>query len=162
MISRREVTIVKEDAQGRPVFSYMGEVVYADERLTVAHCPWPSECTMDLGGLVIGPGDIFVEYYYPDQWFNIFAVHDAIGRLKGWYCNVTRPAQITTDQTQWQDLALDLLVLPDGQQRVLDEDEFARLTLGADEVQQARQALACLHCQAAEGRAPFWGSAQRG
>jgi hypothetical protein len=155
MISQREVTIVKEDSQGRPVFSYAGAVVYVDERVTVARCPWPSERSMDLGGLVIAPGDLFIEYYYADQWFNVFAIHDAVGRLKGWYCNVTRPAQILADQIAWQDLELDLLVLPDGRQRVLDEDEFAELALESDECHQTAEGLARLRRWATEGRAPF-------
>ena len=39
-------------------------------------------------------------------------------------------------------VALDLLVFPDGRQEVLDEDEFAALNLDADDQHSARAALA--------------------
>jgi hypothetical protein len=39
-------------------------------------------------------------------------------------------------------LALDLLVFPDGRQMVLDEDEFAELSISAEKRAKARAALA--------------------
>ena len=48
------------------------------------------------------------------------------------------------------DLALDLLVFPDGSQLVLDEDEFAALNLSPSEQAAARQALAELQSSFSE------------
>ena len=60
-------------------------------------------------------GDRFVEWFYSDRWYNIFQMHDVDDdRLKGWYCNLTRPARIETDAIYAEDLALDLMVYPDG------------------------------------------------
>ena len=54
-----------------------------------------------------------------------------------------------------EDLALDLVVYPDGRSRVLDEDEFAALPLSAEERSRARRALEELQelCRRREG--PF-------
>ena len=55
----------------------------------------------------------------------MFEIVDAQHTLKGWYGNVTRPARITADDIEWDDLALDVWMDADGAQQVLDEDEFA-------------------------------------
>jgi len=49
------------------------------------------------------------------------------GDLKGWYCNITKPAVVTEDELTFVDLALDLWVWPDMRYLVLDEDEFDEL-----------------------------------
>ncbi|MEP7188292.1 MAG: DUF402 domain-containing protein, partial [Roseiflexaceae bacterium] len=50
----------------------------------------------------------------------------ASGALKGWYCNVSRPAQFDTDVIVSEDLELDLFVAPDHARILrLDLEEFA-------------------------------------
>lgn len=96
-------------------------------------------------GILLGRGDRFVEKFYADRWYNVFEIHDrADDRLKGWYCNITLPAMLKEDQVAYVDLALDLLIYPDGRQLVLDEDEFACLNLDADTRRKALDALAGL------------------
>jgi uncharacterized protein len=93
-------------------------------------------------GVMLVNGDRFIETYYFDRWYNIFEIHDKdTDALKGWYCNVTYPAEMQDGRVSYVDLALDLLVYPDGLQLVLDEDEFAELTLSDEDVQNARDAL---------------------
>jgi protein associated with RNAse G/E len=80
-----------------------------------------------------------------DHWFNIYEIHDRdTDEIKCWYCNVTRPAEIGHDSIAYDDLALDLLVYPDGRQLVLDEDEFLSLNLSSVDAQRARSGLAQL------------------
>jgi uncharacterized protein len=86
--------------------------------------------------------DRFIERYYSDRWYNIFEIHDRDdNRLKGWYCNVTRPAEFSPGKIAYVDLALDLLVYPNGKYLVLDEAEFINLPLSNASRDQARQAL---------------------
>jgi len=93
-------------------------------------------------GINLVNGDRFIETYYFDRWYNIFEIHDLeTDRLKGWYCNVTYPAEFQDGQLKYVDLALDLLVYPDGRLLVLDEDEFDELTLSESNKQKAREAL---------------------
>ncbi|QRN82268.1 DUF402 domain-containing protein [Chloroflexota bacterium] len=92
--------------------------------------------------ILLRENDRFVERYYADRWYNIFAIHDKDDdRIKGWYCNVTYPAEITADRVTYVDLALDLLAYPDGRYLILDEDEFADLELDQETSEKARQAL---------------------
>jgi len=94
-------------------------------------------------GTFIKNGDIFMETYYTDRWYNIFEIHDRDdGTLKGWYCNIGKPAQLESEELiSYVDLALDLWVAPDGTQTTLDEDEFAALDLDPETRARARLAL---------------------
>jgi len=142
---------------GRAAAVYAGEVVRTDDRLVVVRCPWTREEPLDLGAFVLEAGDVFVEHYYRDEWFNVFEVHGADGALKGWYCNVTAPAEIGADAIRWFDLALDLLVLPDGRATVVDEDEFEELALPEEQARRAWAALARLQRWVRERHPPFDG-----
>jgi uncharacterized protein len=97
---------------------------------------------MFFNGMELKKDDRFLEAYFTDRWYNIFEIYDRDrGDRKGWYCNVTRPAQIIKGEVSYIDLALDLLVFPDGRCLVLDEDEFAALKLSPETNQAARSAL---------------------
>src|SRR5947209_4152602 len=70
-------------------------------------------------------GDQFTEHYWRDRWYSVKEVRDAAGQLKGWYCDVARPAQAAGEALIVQDLDLDLWVSPDRSTVLrLDEDEF--------------------------------------
>jgi len=80
---------------------------------------------IDLGYMQFAPGDILDEHFYADQWYCVFAVYRADGQLRGWYCNVTKPAIMTPTMITSVDLELDLFVAPDRVATVrLDIDEF--------------------------------------
>jgi protein associated with RNAse G/E len=99
----------------------------------------------DLGYVRFDKGDVFYEWYYFDRWYNVFQIYSEAGDLKGWYCNITRPARVDGDELTFVDLALDLWVWPDMQYLVLDEDEFDELaasTYSAEDIAAARAALA--------------------
>jgi predicted RNA-binding protein associated with RNAse of E/G family len=112
---------------------------------------------MDLGFVVLEPDDRWTETFCSDRWYNIFEIRASDGRLKGWYCNVTRPARITEDDVAAEDLALDLWVEPDGTMQVLDEGEFALLDLLPEEREAAQEALAHLKVMVARKTPPFDG-----
>jgi predicted RNA-binding protein associated with RNAse of E/G family len=150
------VTVRKLDHAGRQVTAYPGQVLRRDGRAIVLRTGWGRDA-LDLGYVVLEPGDRWTEHFYADRWYNIFEICASDGRLKGWYCNVTRPARIGADEVTTEDLALDLWVAPDGETRVLDEDEFAALPLNPAEREAARQALAELQEMVAQGMAPFEG-----
>ena len=97
------------------------------------------EAFFDVGDVpvadaVLRKGDRFVETFYDDRMYNVFQIFDVLdGRLKGWYCNLSRPAVLGQDSVAWMDLALDLWVSPDGRQVELDRDEFEALDIPAGE-----------------------------
>ena len=83
--------------------------------------------------IILKRNDRFVETFYTDKWYNIFEIYDRDdGKLKGWYCNITKPAVIEDGSISYVDLALDLWVSADGRQTVLDEDELEELKLDED------------------------------
>jgi len=149
------VTLVKVNHEGEETFRYRGRLVYRDPDQLVARCPWPGDLTVDLGPFTIGPGDVFVEFYYATEWFNIFAIYDRVGRLKGWYCNVTRPAEMAEGCVRWHDLVLDLLVLPDGTSQVLDRDEWQEIDPSEVLRFEAGAALERLQSWVRDARHPF-------
>ena len=80
--------------------------------------------------VVFKRNDRFVETFYTDKWYNVFEIYDRDdGKLKGWYCNITKPAVVEDGSVSYVDLALDLWVSADGKRTVLDEDELEELGL---------------------------------
>ena len=155
MMISRQVTITKLDHAGELVLSYPGEVLFRDQEKVVVRCPWTWPDPFELGAFSLERGDIFIEYYYRARWFNIFGVYSALGILKGWYCNVTNPPEVLDDEIRWRDLALDLLVAPDGGQSILDEDEFEALQLPARLRKRAENAIVTLREWVRQKRYPF-------
>jgi predicted RNA-binding protein associated with RNAse of E/G family len=148
------ITTRKLDHTGRQVFSYPGRVLRRDDHTIVVRTVW-DRAVMDMGYVFLEPGDCWTEYHYTDRWYNIFEIRASDGRLKGWYCNITRPARINAREVAAEDLALDLWVAPDGEVLVLDEDEFAALPLAPAEREAARKALTELRAMVAQKAPPF-------
>ena len=89
-----------------------------------------------LGEMILRKGDRMLESYYSERWYNIFEVYAREDNaLKGWYCNLSHPAIFGEHEIIFRDLALDLIVHPDGRQELLDEDEFEDLLI-SDKVRQ--------------------------
>ena len=123
------IDVIKLDHDGQEVYRYPGWELARDSRsITLeAFFSWGDTPVKEV---VLQRGDRFVETYFTDRWYNIFEIYAYdTGILKAYYCNIGYPAQIADDVVSYRDLALDLLVLPDGQQFVLDEDEFYQLNL---------------------------------
>jgi protein associated with RNAse G/E len=157
---REPVKVYKLNLAGEVTVEWSGQVLENSERELVLEATF-TRAARDLGYARLGPGDRFVEHYYPDRWYNIFSIYNAAdGVFKGWYCNITRPAEITAApdgsvQVRAVDLALDYFRQPDGREFVLDEDEFAALPLSEAETRSARAALADLRALAAARQGPF-------
>ena len=148
------LTVYKLDLDENVVFSWPGRVLVRTDSAIVIEAFFDRYERLDLGYTVFERGDRFVEYFYGDRWYSVFAVHGA-GGFKGWYCNVNRPAQIDATTIYTVDLALDLWVWPNRTWRVLDEDEFEALALDAAERAAAVAALAELQALVRAGSEPF-------
>ena len=150
----KSITVHKLNERGEEVWRYSGQVLEMTPTQVTLAARFDRE-SVDVGGLALRRGDHFLETFYNDRWYNVFAVEDDLGQFKGWYCNVTRPARIEDGHVFAEDLALDLIVLPDGTSRVLDEEEFAQLAISEDDRRLARQALAGLQILVSERSGPF-------
>jgi len=126
------IKVQKKNPAGEVTYQYEGDLVRRDENSIVIEALFNRK-DMPFQDVVFRTGDRFVEYYYSDRWYNIFAVHDRDdGTVKGWYCNVGMPAVIEDGIVSYVDLALDLWVSANGEQTVLDEDEFEALDLNEE------------------------------
>lgn len=80
---------------------------------------------------------------------------------RGWYCNITRPARIEVKHLYAEDMALDPVITADGEQIVVDEEEYARLENSPEERQPPLETLEYLQAVAAIWDGPFsipqWG-----
>jgi len=149
------ITVVKLNPQGITKLQYPAEIAALLEGGVMLNAYWTGPAR-DLGYTTFEPGDHFVEYFYTDRWFNIFAVSTAQGQLKGWYCNVAAPALISTERIEQIDLYLDVWVSPDGQTLLLDEDEFTSdETLSETQRNGALQGLDQLLLLIGSRQAPF-------
>ncbi len=136
-----DITVIKQDIQGNETWRYTGQELERDSDRVLLEALFNREDT-PVDGIILKKGDRFIETYYTHRWYNIYEIHDGHdGTLKGWYCNVSYPARLEGDRLYYKDLALDLLVFPDGRQVVLDEDEFEALPLSPEIRAKAREAL---------------------
>jgi uncharacterized protein len=133
--------VQKKNPAGQVTYEYEGLMLSRDEHSITLEAFF-DRADMPFVDTVLRTGDRFVEYYYNDRWYNIFEVHDRDDeRIKGWYCNVCRPAVFEDGIVSYVDLALDLWVSSNGQQTVLDEHEFAELKVSEEWKAGALQGL---------------------
>ncbi|PNG17510.1 DUF402 domain-containing protein [Streptomyces cahuitamycinicus] len=137
-----DVVLVKA---GRTKIRYTGELLTDDGTRLAVRAPWAGSGVRDFGFVRFEPGDVFTEYYWRDRWYAIKEVRSATGALKGWYCDIARPAVRSGSELVVEDLDLDLWRSADGTDvRRLDEDEFAESGLGESDPEAARAALDAL------------------
>ena len=135
------ITVIKQDYSGRETYRYQGKLLSLSPHKIVISAHFDLQDT-PIEGITLKQGDLFIESYFDNRWYNIFEIHDQDSeRIKGWYCNIGHPAMIQKDSIAYRDLALDLLVYPDGQQKVLDREEFATLPLSPQVKAAALKAL---------------------
>ena len=123
------INVQKKNPAGEVTYEYEGTLLSRDDHTIVLEALFDRD-DMPFMDVVFKTGDRFVEYYYTDRWYNIFVIHDRDdGRVKGWYCNIGKPAVFEDGTVSYIDLALDLWVSTGGVQTVLDEDEFKALEI---------------------------------
>ncbi|MFD7708995.1 DUF402 domain-containing protein [Streptomyces sp. NPDC059786] len=117
---------------GRTKIRYHAGLLRDDGTRVTVRAAWAGTGVRDFGFVRFEPGDVFTEHYWRDRWYAVKEVRDAAGELKGWYCDVTRPAVVTDGEIVVEDLDLDLWRSADGGTVLrLDEDEFAESGLAA-------------------------------
>jgi hypothetical protein len=139
----------------RPDVRYPAVVVHDDGTHAVVRAPWAGAATRDFGFVRFEAGDVFTEHYWRDRWYSVKEVRASTGSVKGWYCDVARPARVERDGVVVEDLDLDLWVSADGATVLrLDEDEFEESGLADRDpgaAARARQALDELERLAGDG-----------
>jgi hypothetical protein len=151
--------IIKNDHNGRELWRYPAEVLsQTDSEIRIE--AYFNRDDYDAGFVEFKRNDRFVETFYNDRWYNVFAIYDRDDkRLKGWYCNITRPAVWNEVELSADDIALDVWVTaedgkPSGEPLVLDQEEFVELELKPLEVQLALKAVDAVVRLAKSGMLP--------
>ncbi|MCS0639632.1 DUF402 domain-containing protein [Streptomyces sp. LP05-1] len=154
---RQFVDVVLTKA-GRVKIRYRAALLGDDGSRVSVVAPWSAPGVRDFGFVRFEPGDQFTEHYWRDRWYAVKEVRTGDGTLKGWYCDITRPAEVSPAgggsdasgpagpvEIVVEDLDLDLWVSADGSEVLrLDEDEFAASGLAGRDPEAARQAMAAL------------------
>lgn len=138
---KTEISVAKCNYLGEEVVRYPARVLEESDGRLVVEARFRPE-SVQAGSLLLQTGDRFVETYFLRRWYNIFAVYGGENKtLKGWYCNISYPPEVGRGLISYRDLALDLVITPDGHQELLDEDEFRALALSAADRASALAAL---------------------
>jgi uncharacterized protein len=135
------LNIYKLNHEGRQVYEYTGELLERDTAYIKVRAAFnlPDK---QKDYVTFREGDQFIEWHYTDHWYNIAEVHDVDDdHLKGWYCNIIRPATFGENQITWADLALDVWIAPDGSILILDEDEMDALEMDETVIKNAWAAI---------------------
>lgn len=154
MEERPSIEVLKLDLDGQLNWSYSGRLLERGKHHLTLEAFFDKEDFVLLD-VLWKKGDRFVETFYDNRGYNVFEMHDRdTGLLKGWYCNLSRFAEITGHKVAWVDLALDLWVWPDGRRAILDRDEFADLSLDPVERANVEKTLLQLEQAFEEHRPP--------
>jgi len=121
--------IIKRNHKDEATWEYSAEVVRREKNVVIVEALFNRD-DLPFQEIILKRNDRFVETFFSDKWFNIFEIYDRDdGKIKGWYCNITKPAEITENEITYSDLVLDLWVDAEGKQVVLDEDELNELNV---------------------------------
>ncbi|NWF70531.1 MAG: DUF402 domain-containing protein [Chloroflexi bacterium] len=151
------LTVYKLNDKGEEVWRYNAAIV---ERGTDYVCVRAAfmgrRDEVQTGFLTFRRGDALTEWFFADRWYNIFRVQEGSrGPLKGFYCNITRPALLSEEVVSAEDLALDVIVSPRGEIMLVDEEEFHALALSSDERVSALAAVKDIRHRVTARTPPF-------
>ncbi|MEU9060677.1 DUF402 domain-containing protein [Streptomyces sp. NPDC048430] len=144
-VSPENALSVKLVKAGSTKIRYPAALVRDDGTRITVRAPWAAPHARDFGFVRFEPGDVLTEHYWRDRWYAVKEVRTGGGQLKGWYCDVTRPAVLRGTELLVEDLDLDLWVSADGSSVLrLDEDEFEESGLAARDPSAAQAAVRAL------------------
>ncbi len=150
----RQLTVYKQNYRGELVFQYKGIELIRTSSYIIIEAFFGRDYVTDYHAFK--HGDRMLEWFFMDRWYNIFELHHRqTDVLEGWYCNITRPAYIRQYGIYADDLAIDVMVYPDGQFCILDMDEFNALPLSAETHYAAQMGLNMLLSHIQQRIAPF-------
>jgi len=74
--------------------------------------------------LTIPKGSYTIAYYWEDRPYNLYIWRDNEGNYLGSYFNIVKNTYKTDKFVSFEDLVIDIMVLPNGDYFILDEDEL--------------------------------------
>lgn len=92
----------------------------ADEVVVIYRMPRD----VQLEDVLLRKGSISLGYFWQDRPYNAYHWIDEQNDTVALYFNIADGTRISQQTIEWRDLAVDVLLTPDGRCRVLDEDEL--------------------------------------
>jgi hypothetical protein len=155
LVPGSEITV--ELARGETSFLVYSMTVESDDgEHAVVEGPYAESHDRDLGYVRLELGDRFREHYWRSRWYSIKEISDHDGERKGWYCDIARPAQISSTSIRSVDLDLDVWVSADASVVLtLDEEEFIASGIERSDPAAAVHARTALDCVVAAAHHRF-------
>lgn len=119
----RQVIINSRKFDGKIHKSWKAELISDTKELLIFKGVFETEVSHSLLG-IIRRNSVSYEYYWKNDWFNVFRFHEPEGELRNFYCNINLPPQFENDVLDYVDLDIDVLVWKDFSYQILDLDEF--------------------------------------
>ena len=119
----QQVTINSRKFDGKIHKSWKAELISETDELLTFEGVFESEVKHPLLG-VIRRGTVSYEYYWKNDWFNVFRFHESEGDLRNFYCNINLPPKFENGVLDYIDLDIDVLVWKDFSHQIIDLDEF--------------------------------------
>ena len=91
------VHVRKLRPDGSEVFAWDGEVLRCDQQGIVLRAKFNVD-VVELGFTTFRRGDVFIEFYYWQRYYNVFQISSPDGQLKGWYANLGLPAELDSER----------------------------------------------------------------
>jgi len=79
---------------------------------------------VQLEDVLLRKDTVSLGYFWRDRPYNAYHWIDSCHDTVALYFNVADGTRISAETIEWRDLAVDVLITPDGRCRVLDEDEL--------------------------------------
>ena len=79
---------------------------------------------VQLEDILLRSGTLSLGYFWQDRPYNAYHWIDEAQDSVALYFNISDRTRIGEQSIEWRDLAVDILISPDGRCRVLDEDEL--------------------------------------
>ncbi|MES5893724.1 DUF402 domain-containing protein [Bacillus cereus group sp. RP43] len=95
------------------------------KRIVLFHeVQYPFTMTAKEIKLTIPKGSYTTAYYWGNRPYNLYIWRDSAGQYLGSYFNIVKNTNITNELVSFEDLIIDIMVLPNGEYFILDEDEL--------------------------------------
>jgi len=115
------VRVLKHDGSEHRRWS--GRIEKQESSLIVLEAEFDVDVSHHLLG-EIKRGTRLIEYYWLDNWYNVFRFLHDDGSTRLYYCNVIKPPTFDGSSLTYVDLDIDVVVRPDYSYEVLDLEEF--------------------------------------
>ncbi len=125
---------------------YEQQLLYADDDIIVTTQKIkPSSQIVINEKTVLGDNYTAIWFVFSGLWYDIGKIYNLNNEWTGYYCDIIKPVNRSSNNFEIVDLFLDLWVSPDGNYEVQDEDEFETAlregTITTELASKARNAL---------------------